>query len=359
MKRHLRHALLACGLFTCSLSPALAAALAVRVATVDLLPQVAAHQISGRVEAIHSVAVRARTEGTILKMHIRDGQYVSQGDLLYELDDAEPRSALTLARAELQSAEATLRQAEQLLSRYQRLQSNHSISRNDVDNARMQRDVASAAVSQARARVEARKITLGYARIYAPIDGRVGQSQFHVGNLVNPASGVLVEIVQLDPVRVAFALDEKRFASKTAQHPDISALKQAWLPQIMVGDTPLYGELIAVDNRIDPRTGSVALRAEFANPQHRLLPGGSVDIWLRPWNAEPMPVIPAAAVQQDAQGFYSWVVDDNSLVQTRRLRLAGQEGQRFSVAEGLTPGERVVTEGAQRLRSGLPVEILE
>lgn len=358
MKLPLRHTFLACCLFTCSLPPVFAAALPVRVATADLTPRVTFRQMSGRVEAIHSVAIRTRTEGAILKMHIRDGQYVNQGDLLYELDDAEPRAALTLAQAELQSAQATLRQAEQLLSRFQRLQSNNSISRNDLDNAQMQRDVASAGVSQARARVEARKITLGYTRIYAPVGGRIGQSQFHVGNLVNPASGVLVDIVQLDPVRVAFALDEQLFAGKAAQHPDIGALKQAWIPQIAVGDKSQEGELIAVDNRIDPRTASVVLRAEFANPQHRLLPGGSVDVWLRPRNAEQTLTIPAAAVQQDAQGFYSWVVRDGQ-AQVRRLRLAGQEGQRFTVTEGLKQGEQVVTEGAQRLRSGLSVQVLE
>lgn len=359
MKIHLRYALLACGLFVCTPIAALAAGLPVRVVTVETVPHEVARQIPGRVEALHSVAIRARTEGTIVRMHIRDGQYVQQGDLLYELDDAEPRAALTLAQAELTSAQATLRQAQQLLSRYQSLQSNHSISRNDVDNARMQRDVASAAVAQASARVEARKITLGYTQISAPVTGRVGHSQFHTGNLVNPASGVLVEIVQLDPVRVAFALDERAFAGKVTQHADISALKQAWLPQIAAGDGYQEGVLTTVDNRIDSRTGSVTLRAEFANPQHRLLPGGSVDVWLRPRKATPTLMIPAAAVQQDTQGFYTWVVADNGQVQQRRLTLAGQDGQRFAVVDGLTSGDRVVTEGAQRLRSGMPVQLLK
>lgn len=106
MKLALRHVLLACGLFTCSLSSALAASLAVCVATVELTPQATSLQMSGRIWAVHSVAVRARTGGTLIKMHIRDGQYVGQGDLLYELDDAEPRSALALAQAELQSTQA-------------------------------------------------------------------------------------------------------------------------------------------------------------------------------------------------------------------------------------------------------------
>jgi RND family efflux transporter MFP subunit len=128
--------------------------------------------------------------------------------VLFELDDAEPRAALRLAQAEVKSAEATLRQAQQQLSRFESLGSSNAISRHDVDNARMQRDVASAALEQAKARLDARRVTLSYTRITSPIDGRVGHSSFHVGSLVNPASGVLVEVVQLDPIRIAFALEE-------------------------------------------------------------------------------------------------------------------------------------------------------
>ena len=110
-----------------------------------------------------------------------------------------------------ESAEASLRQSQQLLTRYERLINNHSISRNDVDTARMQRDVAAAAVQQAKARVEAQQIVLSYTRIAAPVTGRVGHSAFHVGTLVNPSSGVLVDIVQLDPVRSVSPSTKPRF----------------------------------------------------------------------------------------------------------------------------------------------------
>lgn len=146
---------------------------------------------------------------------------------MFELDDAEPRAALRLAQAEVRSAEATLRQAQQQLSRFESPGSSNAISRHDVDNARMQRDVASAALEQAKARLDTRSVTLNYTRITSPIDGRVGHSNFHVGSPVNPASGVLVEVVQLDPIRIAFALEEGAFATKAGQHADISAMKQA------------------------------------------------------------------------------------------------------------------------------------
>lgn len=358
MRNILRLVCLTLGLAGYALTATAAPAIPVRATVVQLLPHVAERPLPGRIEAIHDVEIRARTEGTIVQRHFQDGQYVREGDRLFTLDDAQPRAALALAGAELKSAQASLRQAQQLLTRYQQLKNNHSISRNDVDNARMQRDVA-AAVEQAKARVTTQQITLDYTRIDSPVSGRIGHSRFHVGSLVGPTSGMLVDIVQLDPIRVSFALDEAAFYSKAGQHADIGALKQAWLAQIEPDGRREDGVLTSVDNRIDTRTASVVLRAEFANPQHRLLPGGNVPVILRPRQAQESLMIPVAAVQQDAQGFYSWVVTDHNTVALRRLTSGGQQGQQFVVADGLQAGERVVTDGAQRLRDGAAVQLLK
>ncbi|HHG8773570.1 TPA: efflux RND transporter periplasmic adaptor subunit [Raoultella planticola] len=359
MRNILRLVFLTVGLAGCALTAAAAPAVAVRAAAVQLLPHAEERRLPGRIEAIHEVAIRARTEGTILQRHFHDGQYVRKGERLFTLDDAQPRAALTLAKAELKSAQASLRQAQQLLNRYQQLKNNHSISRNDVDTAQMQRDIAAAAVEQAKARVTAQQITLDYTGIDSPVSGRIGHSRFHVGSLVGPDSGTLVDIVQLDPIRVSFALDEAAFYSKAGQHADISALKQAWLAQIAPNGQREEGRLTSVDNRIDARTASVVLRAEFANPQHRLLPGGSVPVIFRPRRQQESLMIPAAAVQQDAQGFYSWVVSQDNTAALRRVTLNGQQGQQFVVADGLQAGERVVTEGVQRLRDGVAVQLLK
>lgn len=320
MNKIIRSALLACGLAGYALAAAAAPAVPVRVVTVEQAPHAGERQISGRVEAIHSVDIRARTEGKIVQRHFQDGQYVNQGDLLFTLDDAQPKAALALAQAELKSAQASLRQAQQLLSRYQQLINNHAIGRNDLDTAQMQRDVAAAAVEQARARIAAQQITLGYTRITSPVSGRVGHSPFHVGSLVNPASGVLVDVVQLDPIRVAFSLDETVFFAKAGQHTDIAALNS------------LIRSTVCCPAATSPFSSA---RGSFRSP-----------------------MIPAAAMQQDAQGFYSWVLTADNTVTMRRLTPAGQQGQQFAVAEGLLPGERVVTEGAQRLRDGAAVQLL-
>ena len=358
MKLTSLRAALACALLACTLQTAFAA-VPVRVATVEETTHAPERQIPGRIEAIHTVELRARTEGVITRTHFRDGQYVKKGDVLFELDDAEPRAAVRLVQAEVKSAEATLRQAQQQLTRFESLKNGNAISRNDVDNARMHRDVASAALEQAKARLESRNVTLSYTRITSPIDGRVGHSQFHQGSLVSPASGVLVDVVQLDPIRIAFALEEGAFATKAGQHATLTALKQAWQAQIDNGSERVRGELTSVDNRIDPRTASVMLRAEFANPRHRLLPGGSITVWLRPQSEQSSLLLPAAAVGQNGAGFFTWVIDAENKAEKRARTLGSQSGQQFHVLSGVNVDERVVTDGAQRLQDGVAVQVLQ
>ncbi len=359
MKLTFLRAALACALLACGLQTAMAAAIPVRVVTVEKTTLVPERQIPGRIEAIHTVELRARTEGVITEVGFRDGQYVKKGDLLFALDDAEPLAAVRLTQAEVKSAEATLRQAQQQLTRFESLKTGNAISRHDVDNARMQRDVARAALEQANARLDARNVTLSYTRMTSPIDGRVGHSRFHEGSLVNPASGVLVEVVQLDPIRIAFALEEGVFASKAGQHASISELKQAWRAQIDASGERANGELTSVDNRIDPRTASVMLRAEFANPRHRLLPGGNTTVWLRPHSEKPALLLPAAAVVQQTDGFFAWVIGADNKAEKRPLTLGSQTGQQFQVLSGLNANERVVMDGAQRLQAGAAVQVVE
>jgi RND family efflux transporter MFP subunit len=330
----------------------------VQVVQVEPAPLLMERRLPGRIEAVHAVALRSRIEGIITQVHFSDGQQVKAGDLLYELDDAEQRAALSLAQAELRSSEASLRQAQQQFDRFQRLKPAQAISNHDVDGARMQRDIARAAVDQAKSRLKTREITLGYTRIASPVSGRVGHSQFHRGSLVNPASGMLVEIVQLDPIRIAFAIEEHAFFDKAGQHPDLKTLRQAWLPEIELAGKRQAGTLVSVDNRIDPRSGSVTLRAEFANPGERLLPGGSIDLFFRPKQSASALMIPAMAIQQDPQGFFCWLVNDENKTEKRRLTLGSQQGQQYQVLSGLQRGERVIVEGTQRLQAGSAVNAI-
>ena len=135
-------------------------------------------------------------------------------------------------------------------------------------------------------------------------------------------------------------------------------MKQAWQALIDSNGQRVSGELTSVDNRIDPRTASVMLRAEFANPRHQLLPGGNVNVYLRPASEQPVLTLPAAAVQQNGDGFFAWVVNAEDKAEMRPLKVAGQMGQQFLIASGVKPGERAITDGAQRVQPGAAVQIL-
>lgn len=188
---------------------------AVTVALVTAATPDNALQYLGRVEAIQAVDVTTRTEGFIARRLFTEGQMVQQGELLYEIDPALHQAAVTQAQAQLDSATASANHAQVNLTRLQRLGNNRSVSQAEVDEAQAQRDISRAAVAQAQANLQIQQLQLSFTNITAPITGQIGHSRFNVGSLINPASGTLVSIVQLDPIRVAIAVNERDYITAT------------------------------------------------------------------------------------------------------------------------------------------------
>ncbi len=333
---------------------------AVTVAQVRQITLENALQYLGRTEAIQSVDVTTRTEGFIARRLFTEGQMVAQGDMLYEIDPALHQAAVAQAQAQLDSANASANNAQVTLTRLQRLGNNRSVSQAEVDEALAQRDITRAAVAQAQANLQIQQLQLSFTRIYAPIAGQIGHSRFNVGSLINPASGTLVNIVQLDPIRVAIAVNERDYITaayqRTAeqdQHPF-----SGFTPRIQLANGKQYpeaGVFESVDNQIDQQTGTVIIRTRFANPRHLLLPGGVVNVSLVPESAQPVSVIPIAALQQNKQGHFVLVVNDKEQVEVRQVKLGEQFEQEYQVTEGLNVGERVMVSGLQHVRPGMSV----
>ena len=313
---------------------------------------------TGTVEPVTQVEVGTQVSGIIDKLYADYNDQVKAGQLIAEMDKVTLQAELESAQAQLASSKTEYEYQTKNYARTKTLHEKQLVSDAEYDQAFYLYETARNAYEQSQAAMVKVKRNLGYATITSPIDGRVGHSQFHVGSLVNPASGVLVEVVQLDPIRIAFALEEGAFATKAGQHADISAMKQAWQTFIDSNGQRVSGELTSVDNRVDPRTASVMLRAEFANPRHQLLPGGSVNVTLRPASEQPVLTLPAAAVQQNGDGFFAWVVNADGKAEMRPLKVAGQIGQQFRITSGVKPGERAITDGAQRVQPGAAVQIL-
>ncbi|MFD3247429.1 efflux RND transporter periplasmic adaptor subunit [Rahnella aquatilis] len=333
-------------------------------ATITTQPDGVSRTYLGRLEAVQAVNVTSRTEGFIARRAFEEGQFVNAGDVLYEIEPALHQAAVAQAKARLDSANATARHAQTHLNRIQRLGDARTVSQSDVDAALAGRDTARAAVAQAQAALKTQELQLSYTRITAPISGRIGVSHFHTGSLVNPASGALTEIVQLDPVRVVISVNERDVLS--ANHSsgtleDAFSANNMTLSLRLSDGSPYMNApvLESLGNRIDAQTGTLPVRMNVANPDHRLLPGGTVNVTAEPRSGHSLPVLPAQALQQNAAGHFVLLVNAEQRVQARPVRLGAQTGHGYFVIEGLRGGEKVVTEGLQWVRPGMAVNTRE
>ena len=314
----------------------------------------------GRIEAINSVDVYSRTLGFIKKIHFKEGQMVQQGDLLFEIDPEMHEAEAEQARARVASEAARFELAEIMNNRMQPLARTNTVSQTDADRTYADYITTKAALAQAQAALNARELELGYTRIVSPLSGRIGLTDVNAGSLVTPNSGPLVNIIQLDPVRVVISVREKDFIDAVQANGQNAwaATNNDFAPMLRLANGTQYpekGVFDAIGNQINPGTGTVALRARFANPNRVLLPGGVVDVALTPKDSPMRPVVPATALQQDRDDFFVLALDDKNTVAIQRVTLGRQVEQNYIVTDGLKVGDRVIVEGIQRVRGGMKV----
>lgn len=324
------------------------------VAPVEIRDVVQSREFVGRTEAFREVEVRARVKGFLLSRLFEEGATVKQGELLYRIDPDEFETNLVAAQAELKRAQATYEAAASDLRRGEKLAQEGTISQSDFEKLKADALRAQADIESAKAAVGRAQLELSYTTIDAPISGRVGRSSVDAGNLIGPESGVLSTIVRPDPVYVIFPVSERQYLSfeRLKDKPELT-------PHLRLPDGstyPLGGQLEFLDNRVDPQTGTVDVRARFPNPDNLLLPGLFVTVELRTSEAQKQPVVPQASVQQDQAGDFVLVVDQNNRVQTRRIKTGERVGSDWVVEEGLRAGEQVIVEGIQKVQPGAEVK---
>lgn len=307
----------------------------------------------GNVETESSVAIKSRVDGQIVKVRFRDGDDVAQGQVLFQIDPRPFETQLRQAEANLLKSQAQLEYARGQETRYQDLLAKGFVSKEGYAQVRTNLESAQAAVAADQAAIESAKLQLQYATIRAPIGGRAGKVLVTEGNLVkaneNPP---LVVINQLSPIFVSFAVPEQHGPAIRA------ALKERRLPvAVSEAGKSVTGELAFVDNAVDPATGTLKLRARFANAQRLLWPGDFVEAALTLGEEAGALVIPAAAVQSGPKGSYVFVIRDDQTVDQRPVSVSRSEGDEAVIAAGLQPGEQVVTDGASRLTRGTRVSV--
>ncbi|WP_175186026.1 MdtA/MuxA family multidrug efflux RND transporter periplasmic adaptor subunit [Achromobacter animicus] len=312
----------------------------------------------GTVTAYNTVTVRSRVSGELVDVAFQEGQQVKAGDLLAQVDPRAFQVALDQARGTQMQNLAQLENARRDLQRYQALFKQDSIARQQVDTQAALVRQYEGTVKSDQANVDNAKLQLDYARITAPISGRLGLRQVDRGNLVSSAdTNGLVVITQTQPISVVFTLPETQLPEVRAE---LAAGKTLTVDAYDRADTRRIatGTLETLDNQIDVATGTLKLKARFDNADDALFPNQFVNVRLHVLTRKDVTAIPTAAVQQGSAGAFVFLVQDDNTIAVRQVKLGAINSGMVAVNEGLKPGDRVVTEGTDRLRAGAKVEIL-
>lgn len=310
----------------------------------------------GHVQAVQTVDLRARIEGFLEQVRFREGSDVRAGDLLYVIEQTPYQAQVDADTARVTQATATLTKARQYLERVRTVRSG-GVSATDIDDAVAEELRAKAQLEEDKANLERSRLDLGYTMVRAPISGRIGRTAYTQGNLVNPASGPLARIVQIDPIRVVYSISENDLvAIKTALKDAASGKKHPILaPRIKLPGGQVLktsGQIDFVDNTVDPGTGTIAVWALFDNPDGTLLPGQYVTVLVARSQPEVMTVVPQSAVLEDHDGRYVLVVTDQNQVAVRRVKTGPVVGINWAITSGLAVNENVIMEGVQKVQPG-------
>ena len=320
--------------------------------------------LPGRVEPVRVAEVRARVNGIVQRRLYEEGTDVSEGQPLFRIDPRELQASQAQVRASLQRAQATSSNAQAVVNRYRPLVSEQAISRQEYDAAVAAASEARASVAQIKAQLEAANLQLGYTTVRAPLRGRARRAEVSEGALVSAGEATLLtRIEQLNPVYVTFAqssakIMEARRAVSEGQLEFNDNEKTRVILSFEDGTTyPIEGYIDFLDFSVDENTGTVNLRAEFANPSQTLLPGEFVRAKIYVGEIKNGIKIPQRAVQISDTGTSVYIIDAKGQAAVRPIELGSLSGDYWIVKGGLAAGDRVITSNLQKIRPGAPVKV--
>lgn len=309
----------------------------------------------GLIKAVYDVGLIARVSGNIMKQNVPHGAFVEKDQVLFELEDTTYRAAVDAARGKVQQWEAEVNYAECNLQRHTTLKTQQAVAVSSYEEAVRVAETAKAQLAQARAALVEAEDNLQYTRVRSPVKGRMGKGTYSPGNYVTANSSRLATVVSIDPVNVDFAISQRDFL---ALFGSIDATRQYADIRLVLADGSNYpgrGRVVFVDNKVDSSTDTLTVRAEFDNPDYKLIPGGLVNVLLSR-SGRKYPVIPVTAVMTDRAGNYVYVVGPDNTVIRRNVRMGSISGELQAVLSGVRTGETVISDGMHKTRPGFKVE---
>jgi membrane fusion protein (multidrug efflux system) len=307
---------------------------------------------------MNEIEIRPQVSGYITQIFVQDGQKVTKGQKLYQIDQNKYAAAKNQASASLASAQANLARIKKDVERYERLDQNEAIAKQVLDNAKAELLTAQAQVQAAEAQVASAETDLGYSQIVAPFSGRIGISQVRLGTQVSPGQPLLNTLSSDGPVQVDFVVNEKeipRFQRliNASDTPDS-------LFTMKLSDGSIYpnpGKLVAIDRAVGRQTGTINIRVEFPNEAGMLIPGMTGTLQVVNDDHGDQLVIPYRAVTEQMGEYFVYLVGQDSTVTQQTVKLGTVFGREVSVREGLQSGQTIVVDGIQKLRQGAKIQV--
>jgi len=310
----------------------------------------------GTVTPVYTVSATSRVTGELTEIHYSEGQIIKKNDLLAVIDPRPYNAALEQAHGQLSRDEAQLSNARQDLSRYQQAFAQHAIPEQQLATQSASVKQAEGTVEIDRGMFEAARLNLEFTQIRSPIDGRVGLRQVDLGNQVQANGSVaLATITQLQPITVVFTLSEDDLdsvlaAMRAVASPPVDAFDRS-------GQTKLAsGTLLTIDNQINPTTGTVRAKASFANTKNELFPNQFVNARLLIRTLDQVNLVPTAAIQHNNESTYVYVLQPDSSVQSKEIKVTATDGE-ISAVTGIDPGQTIIADGFDKLQAGVKVTV--
>lgn len=330
----------------------------VTVAEVETRNVTRQFQANARVLAKYRVDVLARISGYLTKSYFKEGDYVKAGQVLFEIEPQQYQYAANKARADYDNARSMSDYYNKQLARYKELVAQDYVARSEYDNVLAQYDAYSAQMDSAESAYRDAQRNLGYTKVKSPVDGRVGLIAVTVGNFVSTASGALTTINSANPMYITFPLNSKDYAELVRidganVERDVEFFFSTGQKYELKGVQDFH------DNKVDETTGTITLRATFPNPKDELLQGDFGRVIIYSKSKDDLPVVPQSATLENQEGLYVYVLDEQNLPKMVYIKTMGQtDDNMWIVSEGVKKGDKILTNGMQKVIPGKPVKIV-